>query len=255
MLLDKCSRLRIVATSRELLHLDEEFVAVAQPLPRATDAAELFLRRVTESGHVPEPGDLNQVTELCAYLDGLPLALELAAGALRHCTIEDLPRRPRHELSRDEDEIRPLGPHRHDVLRTALGWSHELCTPSERLLWARLPILHGYFDEDAAAALCSGGPLPSLGVRHALASLLDKSVAPLRLGRLLLVDTVREYGGLWLGELGELNAMANRHAGYFLAQARRADATWTSAEQTGWYRTITDLFVSSVGLTASLAGS
>ncbi|MGW3521045.1 ATP-binding protein [Streptomyces hydrogenans] len=240
-LLDKCPRLRIVATSRELLHLDEEFVAVVQPLPRATDAAELFLRRVTESGHVPEPGDLNQVTELCAYLDGLPLALELAAGALRHCTIEDLLRRPRHELSRDEDEIRPLGPRRHDVLRTALGWSHELCTPSERLLWARLSIFHGYFDEDAAATLCSGGPLSSLGVRHALASLLDKSVVTLRLGRLLLLDTVREYGRLWLAELGELNAMANRHAGYFLAQARRADATWTSAEQTGWYRTIKEV--------------
>ncbi|WP_372346655.1 regulator [Streptomyces sp. KL116D] len=237
-LLEKCPRLRIVATSRERFRLDEEFVAVLQPLPCATDAAELFLRRATESGHAPEPGDLNQVTELCEYLDGLPLALELAAGALRNCSIEDLLRRPRHDLSRDEDAIRPLGPRRHDVLRTALGWSHELCTPTERLLWARLSIVHGHFDEAVAVALCSGGPLSAFDVSQALAGLVDKSVVSLRLGRLLLLDTVREFGRLWLAELGELDAMANRHASYFLTQARQADATWTSAEQTGWYRTI-----------------
>ncbi|MFI7006456.1 ATP-binding protein [Streptomyces sp. NPDC050145] len=237
-LLDNCPRLRIVATSRELFHLEEEFVAVVQPLPCATDAAELFLRRATESGHVPEPGDLNQVTELCTYLDGLPLALELAAGALRNCSIEDLLLRPRHELSRDEDEIRPMGPRRHDVLRTALGWSHELCTPAERLLWARLSIFHGHFDETSAVALCSGGPLSAFDVSHALAGLLDKSVVSIRRGRLLLLDTVREFGRLWLAELGELDTMASRHAGYYLTQAQQADATWTSAEQTGWYRTI-----------------
>ncbi|GAA3084461.1 hypothetical protein GCM10017562_62760 [Streptomyces roseofulvus] len=237
-LLAKCPQLRIVATSRELFHLDGEFVSAVQPLPCTTDAAELFLRRATESGHVPEPGDLNQVTELCTYLDGLPLALELAAGALRHCSIEDLLRRPRHELSRGEDEVRPLAPRRHDVLRTALGWSHELCTPAERLLWARLSIVHGHFDEAVAVALCSGGPLSAFDVGHALAGLVDKSVVTRRRGRCLLLDTVREYGRLWLAELGELDAMASTHASYFLTQARRADATWTSAEQTGWYRTI-----------------
>ncbi|SDJ42148.1 ATP-binding protein [Streptomyces indicus] len=237
-LLDQCPQLRIVATSRELLHLEEEFVAAVQPLPCATDAAELFLRRATESGHVPEPGDLNQVTELCTYLDGLPLALELAAGALRHSSIEELLRRPRHELSRAADEVRPLMPRRHDVLRTALGWSHELCTPAERLLWARLSIVHGHFDEPLAVALCSGGPLSPLDVQEALAGLVDKSVVTERRGRHLLLDTVREYGRLWLAELGELDTMAQTHASYFLAQARQADATWTSAEQTGWYRTI-----------------
>nr|WP_237536517.1 NB-ARC domain-containing protein [Streptomyces sp. SID5785] len=237
-LLDRCPRLRIVATSRELLQLDEEFVTVVQPLPFATDAAELFLRRATESHHSPEPGDLNRVTELCAYLDGLPLALELAAGALRHSSIEDLLRRPRHELSRSEDDVRPIAPRRHDVLRTALGWSHELCTPAERLLWARLSVVHGHFDETVAIALCSGEPLSPLDVADALAGLVDKSVVTRRQGRCLLLDTVREYGRLWLAELGELESMATSHASYFLTQAQQADATWTSAEQTGWYRTI-----------------
>ncbi|WP_395358052.1 ATP-binding protein [Streptomyces sp. YH02] len=237
-LLDSCPRLRIVATSRELFQLDEEFVTEVQPLPCATDAAELFLQRATESGHLPEPEDLNQVTELCGYLDGLPLALELAAGALRHSSIDDLLRRPRHELSRAEDEVRPVAPRRHDVLRTALGWSHELCTPAERLLWARLSVVHGHFDEPVAVALCSGGPLSPLDVGHALTSLVDKSVVSRRRGRFVLLDTVREYGRLWLAELGELESMASAHASYFLTQAQQADSTWTSAEQTGWYRTI-----------------
>ncbi|MFI6938612.1 ATP-binding protein [Streptomyces sp. NPDC050418] len=237
-LLDSCPRLRILATSRELLQLDEEFVAEILPLPRATDAAELFLRRATEAGHLPEPGELNLVTELCDYLDGLPLALELAAGALRHSSIEELLQRPRHELSREEDQVPLVAPRRHDVLRTALGWSHELCTPMERLLWARVSIVHGHFDEALAVALCSGGPLFPLDVSAALAGLVEKSVVTRHRGRFVLLDTVREYGRLWLDELGELDSMADAHASYFLTQAQLADSTWTSAEQTGWYRTI-----------------
>ncbi len=237
-LLNHCPRLRIVATTRERFQLIDEYVAVIDPLPCATDAAELFLQRATESGNLPEPGDLNRVTELCTYLDGLPLALELAAGALRHSTIEELLGRPRHDLSRDEDEVRPVGPQHHDVLRTAMGWSHELCTPKERLLWARLSVIRGHFDADMAAALCAGGPLRTVDVGLALAGLVDKSVVTRRDERYLLLDTVREYGRLWLDELGELDTMATTHATYFLAQARHADATWTSAEQTGWYRTI-----------------
>ncbi|MET8508275.1 regulator [Streptomyces sp. NPDC004787] len=237
-LLARCPRLRIVVTSREVLGVEGEFVVVVEPLPCATDAPELFLRRAMELGHVPEPGDLSRVVELCSYLDGLPLALELAAGALRHCGVEDLLRRPRHELSRDEDAVRPVAPWRHDVLRTALGWSHELCTPAERLLWARLSIVQGHFDEALAVALCAGGPLSATDVGRALDRLVDQSVVTRRRGRFVLLDTVREYGRLWLAELGELEAMASRHASYFLTQARQADATWTSAEQTGWYRTI-----------------
>ncbi|WP_327350534.1 ATP-binding protein [Streptomyces sp. NBC_01304] len=237
-LLGNCPQLRILATSRELLHVDGEHVTVLDPLPVATDAAELFLRRAAEAGRSPDPSDLSRVTELCAYLDGLPLALELAAGALRHSSIEELLRRPRHDLSRPETSNAPEAPRRHDVLRTALGWSHELCTPKERLLWARLSIVHGYFDGPLAAALCAGGPLSALDVEHALSGLVDKSVVTRRHERYLLLDTVREYGRLWLAQLDELETMADRHAAHFLALAQQADATWTSAEQTGWYRTI-----------------
>ncbi|MFD6812355.1 regulator, partial [Streptomyces anthocyanicus] len=101
-----------------------------------------------------------------------------------------------------------------------------------------MSVVHGHFDEAVAVALCSGGPLSGFDVGRALAGLVDKSVVTRRHGRFLLLDTVREYGRLWLSELGELDAMASRHASFFLTQARQADATWTSAEQTGWYRTI-----------------
>ncbi|MFM9368453.1 ATP-binding protein [Streptomyces sp. Da 82-17] len=238
-LLARCPNLTILATSREVFHLEAEHVVVVEPLPCATDAAELFLRRAEQMGVVPQPGELNQVTELCTYLDGLPLALELAAGALRHSSIEELLRRPRHDLQRGESD--PVGvptPRRHEVLRTALGWSHELCTPKERLLWARLSIVLGHVDASMAAALCAGGPLTSGDVKEALAGLVEKSVVTRRGERYLLLDTVREYGRLWLAELGELDSMAIAHATYFLDLARQADSTWTSAEQTGWYRTI-----------------
>ncbi len=240
-LLDQCPHLTILATSREVFHLDSEYVVPVEPLPVATDAAELFLQRATQMGVLPEPGELNRVTELCTYLDGLPLALELAAGALRHSSIEELLRHPRNDLSREEtDHVHPVSPRRHDVLRTALGWSHELCTPKERLLWARLSIVLGHFDEPMAAALCAGGPLSVRDVEVALAGLVDKSVVTHRANRYLLLDTVREYGRFWLEQLGELDSMATTHASHFLTLARQADTTWTSAEQTGWYRTIKD---------------
>ncbi|MDI3403277.1 ATP-binding protein [Streptomyces cavernicola] len=240
-LLAKCPQLTILATSREVFHLEDEHVMVVEPLPCATDAAELFLQRAEQMGVVPQPGELNHVTELCTYLDGLPLALELAAGALRHSSIEDLLRRPRHDLQREEsDPVRVPSPRRHEVLRTALGWSHELCTPKERLLWARLSIVLGHVDAPTAAALCAGGPLTAGDVEIALAGLVDKSVVTRRGERYLLLDTVREYGRMWLTELGELDSMATAHAAHFLALARQADSTWTSAEQTGWYRTIKD---------------
>ncbi|MBC9715791.1 regulator [Streptomyces sp. TRM66268-LWL] len=240
-LLDNCPHLTILATSREVFHLEGEYVVVVEPLPCATDAAELFLQRAGQMGVVPQPGELNQVTELCTYLDGLPLALELAAGALRHSSIEELLHRPRHNLHREEsDPVHLPAPRRHEVLRTALGWSHELCTPKERLLWARLSIVLGHFDVPMAAALCAGGPLTARDVEDALAGLVDKSVVTSRGERFLLLDTVREYGRLWLTQLGELDSMATAHATYFLTLARQADSTWTSAEQTGWYRTIKD---------------
>ncbi|RII17743.1 putative HTH-type transcriptional regulator [Streptomyces sp. YIM 130001] len=238
-LLAECPHLTILATSREVFHLDGEHVVVVEPLPCATDAAELFLQRAEQMGAVPPPGELNQVTELCTYLDGLPLALELAAGALRHSSIAELLHRPRHALHREEtDPVRIPTPRRHEVLRTALGWSHELCTPKERLLWARLSIVLGHVDAPMAAALCAGGPLTARDVEDALAGLVDKSVVTRRGERYLLLDTVREYGRLWLTQLGELDSMATAHAAHFLALARQADATWTSAEQSGWYRTI-----------------
>ncbi len=240
-MLSKCPQLRIVATSRELLHLDDEFAFVVEPLPCATDATELFLQRATAAGHLSGVEDEDRVQELCTYLDGLPLALELAAGALRHRSIEELLQRPRHELSRsDDDAVRPASPRRHDVLRTALGWSHELCTPKERLLWARLSVIRGRFDASLAAAICSGGPIGAEEVGPMLAGLVDKSVVTRRDEGYLLLDTVREYGRLWLAQLSELDTMEATHAAYLLGQARRADETWTSAEQTGWYRMIKD---------------
>ncbi|MDI3418221.1 ATP-binding protein [Streptomyces luteolus] len=238
-LLTACPRLTVLVTSREPLHLDGERVIRVDPLPGATDAVELFTYRAAEAGHPLANGEATErVRELCEHLDGLPLALELAAGQLGHSTLEETLMRPRLGLDRQDSGVRPVVPRRHDALRTALGWSHELCTPAERLLWARLSVVRGHFDAGTAAAVCAGGPLTVADVYRALDGLVDKSVVVHDRGRHRVLDTVREYGRLWLEELGEVDRAADRHAAHFLELVRSADAAWAGPEQAAWYRTI-----------------
>ncbi|WP_349017317.1 ATP-binding protein [Streptomyces solicavernae] len=242
-LLTACPRLTVLVTGREPLHLDGERVIRVDPLPGATDAVELFTHRAAEAGHpLADGATTDLVRELCEHLDGLPLALELAAGQLGHSALDEILLRPRLGLDRHASGVRPVVPQRHDALRTALGWSHELCTPAERLLWARLSVVRGHFDAGTAAAVCAGGPLSGPDVYRALDGLVDKSVVVHDRGRHRVLDTVREYGRLWLEELDEVDRAADRHAAHFLDLVRRADAAWAGPEQSAWYRTIRELY-------------
>ncbi|WP_427922780.1 hypothetical protein [Streptomyces sp. cg40] len=128
-------------------------------------------------------------------------------------------------------------PPRHQTLRTAIGWSHELCAPLERLLWARLSVFSGGFSLEAVRQVCAGGPLPP----ERIAALLDRLVAqsivlpdPVISARFRMLDTVREYGGDWLHALGEERAVRRRHRDHYARLAREGCAEWNTGRQVAW---------------------
>lgn len=227
--------LTVLATSREPLGLTGERVIEVEPLPDETDAVRLLRDRAAALGAgLDAPADLLAAGRLCRWLQGIPLAVELVAGNLAEQSIEEVERALLSRLDIAAD--RGAGPPRHRAVRTTVGWSHELCTPTERLLWARLSVFRGPVDAGTVRAVCGGGPLTPPVLADALRGLERRSVLSVRGGRHRMLDTVREYGRMWLDELGESPELSERHARYFLEQARRADAGWLGPDQTHWYR-------------------
>ncbi|MFF9851918.1 ATP-binding protein [Streptomyces litmocidini] len=174
------------------------------------------------------------VRELCRRLDGIPLALELAAGRLPLLSVEQM-------LHRLDDRFRLLtgggrgALPRHQTLRTAIGWSHELCTPEERLLWARLSVFAGPFDLEAVEYVCGGRELPPERVLDLLGGLLAQSLVsredtPAGPAYRLL-DTVAAYGAEWLAELGDTERLRRRHRDWYMGLATWCELEWFSPRQ------------------------
>ncbi|MFF3886462.1 ATP-binding protein [Streptomyces sp. NPDC001914] len=230
-----CPRVTVLATSREPLGVTAEHVVAVDPLPAATDAVEMFRLRAAAAGTpLSSPADLVAVARLCERLEGMPLAVELIAGQLAHRGVEEV----ELELGRRLDITAegPLpGPPRHRAVRTTIGWSHELCAPAERLLWARMSVFREPVDAHTARLVCGGGPLPVNDVDRALTGLLRKSVLSSAGSGYRMLDTVREYGRMWLDQVGEGQESADRHASHFLAMARDAHAGWLGDQQERWY--------------------
>ncbi|MEU9758581.1 NB-ARC domain-containing protein [Streptomyces sp. NPDC047985] len=235
--------LTVLATSRQPLGLRGERPVEVEPLPveGAGDALTLFRDRAVAAAPglaLHTPADAEAAAEICRRLEGIPLAIELAAGALGEESVEQVAARirTRFDVPADDSALPP----RHRTLRTAIGWSHELCTPPERLLWARLTVLRGDFDEATAREVCADGPLTADGVTEALDGLVAKSVVRRDGARHRMLDTLRDYGRMWLAELGEERAAADRHAARFLGLARQAHAGWTGDDQIIWYHRIAE---------------
>ncbi|MCB5168241.1 regulator [Streptomyces bambusae] len=248
-LLQSAPGLTVVATSRQPLGCHGEWVTEVQPLPAEgadSDALALFRDRAVAAGPqaaaaFTDPRRAATAADVCRRLDGIPLALELAGARLRLWTLEQVAERlgTRFEFLSDN---RTAQLPRHQTLRTAIGWSHELCEPLERLLWARLSVFAGDFTPAAARAVCAGGPLSAAEVPRVLAGLAGKSVVRRTVAgageRYRMLDTIREYGRTWLVELGEERRCADRHAHWFAAMAGQAAEGWMGPEQIDWYRRI-----------------
>ncbi|MFF6872497.1 NB-ARC domain-containing protein [Streptomyces sp. NPDC012450] len=235
--------LTVLATSRRPLGVAGEETIALDPLPPSGPDALALLRRAAGEDF-PAAGPAG---EICVRLEGIPLALELAAAQIRLQGAEavrdqlgsrlDAPPGARFDLLAHTERVWPS---RHQTLRAAIGWSHELSTPLERLLWARLSVFRGPFDLASATAVCGGGPLDRATLPEALDGLVRSSVVrpPDAAGRHRMLDTIREYGATWLDRTGEAGTVADRHAAHFRGLARRAETEWHGARQLRWYRTV-----------------
>lgn len=231
-----CPRLTVLATSREPLGVPGEHVVAVGPLPPATDAVEMFRLRAAAAGTpLSSPADMVAVARLCARLESMPLAVELIAGQLAHRTVEEVELELGPRLDITADGTLP-GPPRHRAVRTTIGWSHELCAPAERLLWARMSVFREPVDARTVRLVCGGGPLPADEIDLALAGLSRKSVLSHADGEYRMLDTVRDYGRMWLDRVGESHESADRHAWHFLGMARDAQDGWLGERQASWYK-------------------
>ncbi|MFG2626070.1 ATP-binding protein [Streptomyces sp. NPDC048473] len=234
-LLRRAPQLRVLAAGRLPLELDGELTFPLAPMTDE-DAMLLFAERAAAVRPEFRLTDHNRATarELCRRLDGIPLALELAAGRLRALSTEQV-------LQRLDDRFRLLtgssrsAPARHQTLRTAIGWSHELCAPEQRLLWARLSVFAGQFDLEAVEYICSGVDLPAESVLDVLSGLLTQSVVVREDSpagtRYRMLDTVREYGAEWLAATGDTDRLRRRHRDWFLGLATWCELDWFSPRQ------------------------
>lgn len=251
--------LRFLVTGRRTLGLPAEEALVLDPLPvpaddgsdagqEAADALVLLTERAAEAvpGFTLTTADRAEAGRLCRRLEGLPLALELAAARLRELPLAELNRHLADRyaiLGNTEDEDFDADPPWHQALRTAIGWSHQLCTPAERLAWARLSVFAGTFDTEAVRQVCADELLPAAEIPDLLGALVDKSLlgwVPTGAGeRYRMLDTIREHGAFWLRGLGEEDELRRRHRDHYLALARWGDAAWIGPDQFAWFDRMT----------------
>ncbi|WP_188190107.1 ATP-binding protein [Nonomuraea sp. SYSU D8015] len=242
--------LRVLATSRRPLEAAGELVYVVDPLPVPTedardvaglDAVALLAARAADNVPGFTVAEHNQaaVARLCRRLEGIPLAIELAAARLRDLPVEALADRLDDRFATLETGAGAAAPPWHRALRTAVGWSHELCEPAERLLWARISVFAGDFDAEAVRQVCADERLPEADVGLLLDSLADESILtwlPTGAGeRYRMLDTLREYGAGWLRVLGEEQELRRRHRDHYVALAARGAAGWLGPGQASWY--------------------
>lgn len=232
---DTCPNLTILTTSREHLHLPGERVVDVAPLPvppQAAGAAEvlaspagaLFCRRAAEveTSFALEEADAALVAQLCARLDGIPLALELAAARVRALSLEALVAR----IDRRFDVLTggsPAQTDRHRTLHGMVDWSYQLLTEAEARVFDRLAVFAGSFTLAAAEEVGAQDETPPHEVAGLLAELVDKSLVVVERGgrevRYRLLDTLRAYGSDRLRERGELTAGRRAHATYHVELA------------------------------------
>lgn len=234
-LLRRSPGLRVLAAGRRPLEVDGELVFPLAP-PVAEEALALLASRASALDPAFEVTDANRAAliGLCERLDGIPLALELAAGRLRALAPEQVSARLADRFALLTGGARGALP-RHRTLRTAIGWSHELCTPPERLLWARLSVFAGQFDLDAAEYVCAGRDLPVESVLDLVGELLTQSLlvkeeTPAGV-RYRMLETVRLYGTGWLESLGDAGRLRRRHRDWYMGLATWCELDWFSPRQ------------------------
>jgi non-specific serine/threonine protein kinase len=253
-LLVRCPLLTILVTSRVPLHLSAEQVFLVPPLALPNAGGRLVLAEVERNAAVAlfvvrarahDPmfritdGNAAAVTDICRHLDGLPLAIELAAARIGFFSPRELAGRIERRLSALARG--PLdAPRRQQTIRDAIAWSYDLLTVEQRVVFARLSVFAGGWTLDAAETVASE---PGVDVVEMLAALNDQNLVyqttkPDGTTRYGMLETIREYGLERLIERGDEVAHA-RHAAYFTTIAERAVGSFDSSEHETWFRRFT----------------
>ena len=252
LLLRAAAGLRVLATSRESLIIDGEMALPVPPLGAPDPGQQLTLAQLTRfpavrlfaeraaqvvPGFAVTEANMAAVAGICRRLEGLPLAIELAAARLPVLSAEQIDARLGDRLGLLTRGSR-TNPARQQTLRASIEWSHELCSQAERLLWARLSVFAGGCELDAAEGVCADHRLPAEQVLDLLAALAGKSILIAEHGqgvaRYRLPETLREFGQERLQESGEYTALRRRHRDWHEQLARRVDTGWLSPRLAEW---------------------
>jgi predicted ATPase/DNA-binding CsgD family transcriptional regulator len=242
-LLATCPGLRIMVTSRSLLRLSGEHEYVVPPLPtpnlnapisqlQSVPSVELFLARARalKPGLELDDGTAPAIAQICMRLDGLPLALELAAARIKVLA-------PQAMLAWLDQSLLLLtggaldAPERHQSLRNAIQWSYGLLDESEKRLFRCLSVFIGGCSLDAVAAIGEGGPVALL---NRIASLVDKSLIRAAEARFSMLETMRDFAWEQLLASGEAEQIKRAHFEYFLELAEAAEAQFNGPDQPMW---------------------
>ncbi len=253
-LLAFCPELHLLVTSRAVLHISGEYEFPVAPLavPDLTQvpdhevlaqvaAVSLFVQRAqaTQPSFTLTRSNAHTIAEICVRLDGLPLAIELAAARIKLLPPQALLKRLEHRFSVLTGGARNL-PLRQQTLRNTIQWSYDLLSAEERRLFRWLSVFVGGCTLKAAAAVYNAGTDQVTELFEEVASLVDKSLIQQteqegEEPRLLMLETIREYGLECLRERGELEAAQRAHAAYYLWLAEEAEPHLVRAEQALWF--------------------
>jgi len=255
-LLRSAPGLRVIATSRQSLAIAGEHLYSVPPLPVPDQETTLApglvqgfpgVALLVDRAAAVVPGfqvnaeNQDDVIRLCQRLEGIPLAIELAAVRLRVLTVAEL-------ADRLDDRFQILtrgnrtGPERHQTLQATIDYSYSLCTEAEQRLWARASCFTGGFALDAAESICADDKLPRSSVLDTISALTEKSIfnreehdGVLRFG---MLETIREYGLTRLQKLDEVETLRRRHRDWYQNVVERACAEWFGPRQGAWAQTL-----------------
>jgi predicted ATPase/DNA-binding CsgD family transcriptional regulator len=250
-LLAAAPHLKILVTSREVLQiygeqeypvppLDLPILDHLLPLPELSqiEAIDLFIQRAkaVRPDFTPTNENLPAIAEICVRLDGLPLAIELAAARVRMLSPYDLSKRLENRLVVLKGGMRNLPP-RQQTLQATIAWSYDLLTNGEKMLFARLGVFQGGRTIESAEAVCGDG-LP-IDILEGMESLLNKSLLFQDEGldgeqRFYMLETIHEYARTMLERSGEIEKLQRRHAGYFTELVEKAEPELRGPREAYW---------------------
>jgi predicted ATPase/DNA-binding XRE family transcriptional regulator len=248
-LLERCPRLKVLVTSRASLRLHEEREFQVQPLDFPTSslsqstedllqysAVALFVYRtqLVKPDFQNDSDSLRIIADICQRLDGLPLAIELAAARVKHLSLPELRDQSMHRLQILTGGPRDV-PKRQQRMSDTIAWSYELLKPTEQNIFRELSVFVGSWSLQAAQFVCG----PQAGHNHlldALRALVDNSLVVLSEARYRMLDTIRDYAQEQLLLSGEAPAIQGRHAEYYLHLAQQAAPHLEAGNLSEWHR-------------------